>query len=156
MCKYLCLFVLSCVSLSAPAVGQDAGPAIEYLDGEGWRQWTGLEVSPAGAALPATGAAVFRYPDGPRGFYKAGFRVLNDSAADWADRYGVRLEVELPNDLPVTLTVTVQSAGAHGRGEAIESRTALRGAGLAYDGPCPGAPSGLSRPAHHSYSMSKR
>ena len=124
------LILAVCGTLATPARAQ--GPAsVEQLDTDGWRQWTGLETAgPAGAALTGTGAAVFRYPDGPRGFYKHGFRVLNDGAADWEDRYGVRLEVELPDDRAAELTVAVRAAGANGTiGESSESRTALCGAG---------------------------
>jgi hypothetical protein len=129
MCKFPVLIVLAGLLLTRPACGQDAGPPIEHLDTNGWQQWTGLDVSAAGAALPAAGAAVFRYPDGPRGFYKHGFRVESDSTGDWEDRYGVRLEVELPDERTATLTVTVASAGAHGPGVAVESRSTLRGTG---------------------------
>ena len=35
------------------------------------------------AVSDGSGPATFRFPDGPRGQYKHGFRVLNDSAAEW-------------------------------------------------------------------------
>jgi hypothetical protein len=130
MFRLLLVLLVAASQFAADAIAQDASPAIERLDAEGWRNWTGLEIDPAGAAaLPGTGVAEFRYPDGPRGFYKHGFRLLNDGTGDLKNRYGVRMEVELPDDRAATLTVSVRTDDAQGQGEAVESRTSLRGAG---------------------------
>ena len=77
------------VPMSAPS---------ELLGGERFANWTGLAPAADGAAaLPTTGAATFRYPDGPRGFYKHGFRTFNDGAADWLGCWGVQFDVKLPS-----------------------------------------------------------
>jgi hypothetical protein len=63
-----------------------------------------------GAVVKFSGETVLREPDGPRGQYKHGFRVLNDSAAEWQDFYGVQFEVKLPDAREVELTATIQRA----------------------------------------------
>ena len=49
-------------------------------------------------------------PDGPRGQYKHGFRVLNDSAAEWQDFYGVQFEINLPDQREVEVTAMILRA----------------------------------------------
>jgi len=63
-----------------------------------------------GATLEVAGETTLREPDGPRGQHKHGFRVLNDSAADWQKFYGVRFEANLPDAREVTLTATILRA----------------------------------------------
>jgi hypothetical protein len=64
----------------------------------------------AGAVIEFSGETTLREPDGPRGQYKHGFRVLNDSAAEWQNFYGVQFEVNLPDAREVELTATIQRA----------------------------------------------
>jgi len=64
----------------------------------------------SGAVVKAAGEVTLREPDGARGQYKHGFRVYNDSAADWQNYYGVRFEVNLPDTDEVELTATIQRA----------------------------------------------
>lgn len=63
-----------------------------------------------GKILDVSGAVTLREPDGPRGQYKHGFRVLNDSAAEWQNFYGVQFEVKLPDIHEVELTATILRA----------------------------------------------
>lgn len=63
-----------------------------------------------GAVVEFTGETTLREPDGPRGQYKHGFRVLNDSAAEWQNFYGVQFELKLPDAREVELTATIQRA----------------------------------------------
>ena len=104
-------------------------PAVERLDADGWKNWSGVEPGPSGAALTGAGVGTFRYPNGPRGFYKHGFRVLSDGTGDWRHAYGVRLEVALPDEREATLAVAVRPASASGPGTAVESVTRLQGRG---------------------------
>ena len=64
----------------------------------------------AGVVVEFSGETTLREPDGPRGQYKHGFRVLNDSAAEWQNFYGVQFEVNLPDAREVELTTTIQRA----------------------------------------------
>ena len=64
----------------------------------------------AGAVVNFSSETTLREPDGPRGQYKHGFRVLNDCAADWQKFYGARFEVKLPDARLVELTATIQRA----------------------------------------------
>ena len=61
----------------------------------------------ADAVVTFTGETTLREPEGPRGQYKHGMRVLNDSAADWQKFYGVQLEVNLPDSKDVALTAVI-------------------------------------------------
>src|SRR5208283_6216130 len=48
-------------------------PPVQKLGGAQWEDWTGVTPGPEGATLKAPAdQAAFRYPDGPRGFYKNG------------------------------------------------------------------------------------
>ena len=122
-----------CSLLAGAAFSQEATPGrrpVEHLDADGWKNWSGVEPGEAGAALAGSGAAaVFRYPDGLRGFYKHGFRVVSDSTGDWRRAWGVRMEVELPDEREATLIVGIRPASAGGIGSAVESTTRLRGKG---------------------------
>ncbi|HAO79188.1 MAG TPA: hypothetical protein DCQ92_09465 [Verrucomicrobia subdivision 3 bacterium] len=69
--------------------------------------WSGLE---PGTTLKVPGEAAFVYPNGPRGQFKHGFRVLNDSAAEWQNFYGVQFEANLPDAREVALTATIERA----------------------------------------------
>ena len=64
----------------------------------------------AGKVLDVSGAVTLREPDGPRGQYKHGFRVLNDSAAEWQNYYGVQFQVKLPDSREVDLVATILRA----------------------------------------------
>ena len=79
----------------------------------------------AGAVVTFSGETTLREPDGPRGQYKHGFRVLNDSAAEWQKFYGVRFEVKLPDAREVELTATIQRAPRGATPETPVSGTVL-------------------------------
>jgi hypothetical protein len=64
----------------------------------------------SGVVVTFSGETTLREPDGPRGQYKHGFRVLNDSAAEWQKYYGVQFAVNLPDARAVALTATIQRA----------------------------------------------
>jgi len=64
----------------------------------------------AGKILDVVGGVILREPDGTRGQYKKGFRVYNDSAADWQKFYGVQFEINLPDAREVELTATILRA----------------------------------------------
>jgi hypothetical protein len=83
--------------------------------------WSGLE---PGATLEVPGEAAFVYPNGPRGQFKHGFRVLNDSAAEWQNFYGVQFEVNLPDTREVELTATIERA-ARGNSRTDSGHAAL-------------------------------
>jgi hypothetical protein len=84
--------------------------------------WGGLA---AGATLNIPGEATFVYPNGPRGQFKHGFRVLNDSAAEWQNFYGVQFEVNLPDAREVELTATIHRAARGNSPETPVSGTVL-------------------------------
>jgi hypothetical protein len=61
----------------------------------------------AGTVIEFSGETTLREPDGPRGSYKHGFRIYNDSAANWQNYYGVQFEVKLPDAREVELTAGI-------------------------------------------------
>src|SRR5450756_545605 len=63
-----------------------------------------------GVVARASGETTLREPDGPHGQYKHGFRVLNDSAAEWQKLYGVQFEINLPDQREVELTASIWRA----------------------------------------------
>jgi hypothetical protein len=69
-------------------------------------------VLPVGGAKPGqcfhvTGVLTLTEPDGKRAQYKHGFRMLNDSAAEWQKFYGVQFDVDLPDGGPLALTASI-------------------------------------------------
>ena len=64
----------------------------------------------AGEVLKVSGEVTLREPDGPRGQFKHGFRIYNDSAAEWQKFYGVQFEVKLSDDREVELAATILRA----------------------------------------------
>ena len=103
----------------------------EPLGGPHFDNWTGVTPGPEGAVLNAPAdAATFRYPDGPRGFYKHGFRIENDSAFDWNAFYGLRFEIKLPGAGPVELKAVLEPAApGGGAGKPVESVVNIAGEG---------------------------
>jgi len=69
--------------------------------------WTGPGLD---TTLNIPGETRFVYPDGPRGQYKHGFRVYNDSAAEWQKDYGLQFDMRLSAPAEVILTVSIQRA----------------------------------------------
>ncbi len=91
--NYLCL-TLGLTVLSLPAFA--SGPLMNVVG----------RMKP-GEVREVSGTVTLREPDGPRGQYKHGFRVLNDSAAEWQKFCGVQFEVNLPDSREVELTAGI-------------------------------------------------
>jgi hypothetical protein len=108
---------------------QESAP-MQMLGGRNLQGWSGLEPGADSGKMPVPGDATFRYPDGPRGAYRHGFRLLNDGAADWGQLYGLRYGVELPDGREVELVTTIRSAGSGTAAtEGVHSVTRLQGQG---------------------------
>jgi hypothetical protein len=89
--------------------------------------WVGLDPSAEDSAhfvFGKGGEAVFRYPDGPRGWVKYGFRLENDGTENWGRLGGLHLEVYLDGS-PVRLTVEITSA----QPETVTAVVSLTGTG---------------------------
>jgi len=128
---------LACISLLLLAATQLAAqvasvtPPVQNLGGDHWEQWAGVTPGPDGALIQSPPDGVtFRYPDGPKGFYKHGFRVENDGTADWNEFYGLRLQIKLPADRMVMLTAAFSPASPGGGiGKPIASTVNIAGDG---------------------------
>lgn len=119
------VLVLAFLISSAAKVSAEphADAAWIALGDEKFSGWSGVTpVDDGSAKLSATGKAVFRYADGPRGFYKHGFRTLNDGTAEWLAHWGVQFNLKLPEGVgEFDLSVAIQPAR---RGGSTEARTA--------------------------------
>ena len=127
LARFQLLLAIIAAVFASPAIAQ---PALT-LGGDQFNGWTGLgSISDGIAALADSQTATFRYPDGLRGQYKHGFRVLNDSAAEWQNFYGVECEISLPDARKIELTAVILRAQ---RGEApetpVRAQVKLSGAG---------------------------
>ena len=120
--KWFSLFILT---LSAPVFCAAESPSLTLFVG-------GLK---PGAVLKVSDEITLREPGGPRGEYKHGFRVLNDSAAEWQKFYGVRFEVKLPDSGEVELTATIQRyrANANAAQTPVSGTVRINGKGVVGD-----------------------
>src|SRR5690349_15675512 len=91
-------------------MSSDTIPLRYPLGGVRLEGWIGVEYTNDGVVLDACTEAVFRFPDGPRGWYKHGLRVEHDGSADWRDFYGLRFEVYLEAESAIQLEATMISA----------------------------------------------
>jgi hypothetical protein len=82
-----------------------------------------------GAVVKFSGEITLREPDGPRGFYKHGFRLFNDSTADWRYFYGLQFEVKLPEARTVNLMTIIKAVGPGGADTQVTNLTVISGVG---------------------------
>jgi hypothetical protein len=104
-------------------------PDWQMLDGNSFANWTGLKVEGAHAVVALPGEMTFRYPDGPKGWIKHGFRITNDGAADWHDAMGVALDIDLPDDQPMQLDAYLGTPGQTDPAGMVRGHATLSGAG---------------------------
>jgi hypothetical protein len=106
-------------------------PAWQVLSGAHFKNWTGLDVSQGApeAALQASGEAVFRYPDGPKGWIKHGFRLTNDGTADWHECRGLKLNVHLADDRPAQVTAFIGTPNETEESSMVRGAISIRGSG---------------------------
>ncbi|MBW8780595.1 MAG: alginate lyase family protein [Verrucomicrobia bacterium] len=123
-------FVLLAAILASPVHAEVESPAVQSLGGSAFVGWKGLVPAAEGATFPVPGVAAFRFPEGPRGFYKHGYSVENDSTANWTSLYGVQCEVKLADAREIAVTVAINAANRNGgESEPIKSTVRLTGSG---------------------------
>ena len=89
------------------------------------KDWSQLvTINGDGNSLPLPGSTIYRFPDGPKGFVKHGFRNFNDSVSDWTRYQALRLVVALPDEKEILLTLTVR-----GTGEQVVAKVPVSGKG---------------------------
>ena len=105
------LFILSVTALIvSPAIAEDTSqvqPPILPIGGTVLEGWTGVQAVAEGATLKLPGEAIFRYPQGPKGWYIEGFRTENDGTGDWRGYYGLQLDVQVPEGRTMELDATI-------------------------------------------------
>jgi hypothetical protein len=72
-------------------------PEWQMLDSSSFANWTGARIDGEHAVVGLPGHMIFRYPDGPKGWIKHGFRTANDGTADWHTARGLSLDMHLPD-----------------------------------------------------------
>lgn len=106
-CCAALVFVLS--TPFAKAQSQDSTNLILPVGGAGFQGWNGLKPSGSEATLQVPGEAIFRYPEGPKGWYEFGFRMMNDGTRDWSKYNGLRFELLVPQGSSVKLEAAVKT-----------------------------------------------
>jgi hypothetical protein len=106
-------------------------PTWQVLSGTHFENWTGLEVGSdtEEATLPGSGEAVFRYPDGPKGWIKHGFRQFNDGTADWHECEGLKLQVHLADERPVQLNAFIGTPHDTDEAGMVQASVSISGSG---------------------------
>ena len=106
-------------------------PAWQVLSGTRFEHWTGVEASPDSpeATLQGSGEAVFRYPDGPKGWIKHGFRLLNDGTADWHECHGLTLDIHLADDRSVQVKALVATPNETDETNMVQGAVTVGGSG---------------------------
>jgi hypothetical protein len=106
-------------------------PGWQILSGTHFENWTGVDVSPDApeATLQNSGEADFRYPDGPKGWIKHGFRLTNDGTADWHDCQGLKLEIHLADDRAAKVKVFIGTPNEQDEASMVSGAVTIRGAG---------------------------
>jgi hypothetical protein len=129
----LLLFALAASACSRSEAAPDPAifPGWETLSGRHFEHWQGLDTTSdlSEATLPSSGEAAFRYPDGPKGWIKHGFRLTNDGTADWHECEGVQFDVRLANDLPVDVKVFIGTPNEAEEASMVAGTVTVRGAG---------------------------
>jgi hypothetical protein len=98
------------------------------LAGDSFAGWTGVRVEATGAVLLPDRPASFRFPEGPKGRYKHGFRVYHDGTRDWRGYQGLELCLEADKGREVEITATLISPPGLGTDERTVAKITASGA----------------------------
>jgi hypothetical protein len=102
---------LAILCLAAAGAAAQPGAGISPwlgIGGKDFAGWKSLKASKNGVAIwKPSDEAVFQYPEGGRGWYRAGFRTENDSTKDWRGYYGLQMDVFIPKGRALELQATI-------------------------------------------------
>ena len=125
--------ILLATTLPSFALAQSCPPQslVVELGGGTFAGWTGIQAKEHGVAdWNVEGSASFKYPQGPMGWYRQGFRDLNDGSADWRNFYGVQLDAQVPRGRVLELQACLVIPPMPSRQKFVpESHAALRVSG---------------------------
>lgn len=122
----------SCPASSQPAPNATASfPSWQILSGDHFENWKGIESSAEehAASLSAPSEAIFRYPDGPNGAVRHGYRTTNDSTADWHNALGLQLEIKLADDQPAEVTASIGTPTDTDESDMVKGVVTVQGSG---------------------------
>lgn len=128
MMKLMFVLVLVLVA-NVRAQATQASSADLMFGSGGLSGWSGVAAESSVAALAVPGVADYRYPTGPRGFYKHGFRMEDDSTKDWTGLWGVRFEANPSDARELELTIFLDTARANAPDKQVLAIVRLTGAG---------------------------
>jgi hypothetical protein len=104
-------------------------PEWQMLDSSSFANWTGARIDGEHAVVGLPGHMIFRYPDGPKGWIKHGFRTANDGTADWHTARGLSLDMHLPDGNAVQIDAYLGMPGESDEFEMVHGHTTIQGAG---------------------------
>src|SRR5689334_1663918 len=121
------MFLAIALPRMVPGQSSSLQSLVVELSGGTFAGWTGVQPGKQGVAdWNLEGSAVFKYPQGQKGWYRHGFRDLNDSSADWRNFYGVELDVLVPQGRALELQAAIAIPRMFSRQEFVpESHAAL-------------------------------
>ena len=129
-----CVFLAALGSIAVQTTEASVSPPLEHVGGGNFAGWAGFKaVDPSGATLTVPGTAVFHHARGAKGWHNRGFRVQHDGAADWREYAGLSIEVELSDDRPIELAITLRVPEQPVRVNYVSStqaKTVVRGRGV--------------------------
>jgi hypothetical protein len=127
------VILCSCSEAKHETAGRASSPfpAWQVLSGTHFEHWTGLNIAQDApeATLPSSGEAVFRYPDGPKGWIKHGFRLINDGTADWHECQGIQMEIHLADDHPVEVKAFIGTPSETKEASMVQAAVQISGSG---------------------------
>ena len=98
------LYLVGFSAVAQPEAG--VSPWLE-IGGQDFPGWTNLKPANGVATWTISEEAIFKYPEGTRGWYRAGFRTENDSSRDWRGYYGLQFEILVPRGRTLELQTTI-------------------------------------------------
>lgn len=109
-----CFFGLMALAASefiSVAIAQESKAISPWLSigGNDFTGWNHLKSENGAAVWNISNEAMFRYADGPRGWYRAGFRNENDGTRDWRGFYGLQFEISIPTGRTLELQATIST-----------------------------------------------
>ncbi|MEO7101087.1 MAG: hypothetical protein ABI162_17150 [Luteolibacter sp.] len=111
--------------LATHAFAEDKISPIVPVGGAKLEGWTGVQASPDGVELKLPGEAVFRYPEGAKGWYVDGFRPKHDGTRNWKAFHGLQLDVQVPEGRTFELQATLWTPKPEDRQEYLAQTQAV-------------------------------
>jgi hypothetical protein len=123
----LCITLCFCLGKCPAQIPSEDRP-VPWLElgGNQFSGWEGLQPDNEGAAdWDLSHPATFRYPQGNAGWYRRGFRDMNDGTRDWRSFYGLQFDVLVPPKRTLNLQVNIATPPPATRAEYLSHSSAI-------------------------------